>query len=460
MALQEHAVQCWDRVLENLRQHVNEQTFETWFEQTEFVSLDDDALHLQGPNQFFVDWLTEHHLELIERVTQHVLGRAVRVRVRVNPKPAAVNAIDSRALDRVALPLRDNERPLRAPSDAGLNPRYTFENFVVGENNLLAHAASQAVGENPAMAYNPLFLYGGAGLGKTHLMQAIGQFVLENDPRAVVHYVSAENFMNELIQAIRTGRTYEFKNRYRNVDLLLIDDIQFLAGKESTQQEFFHTFNALYDANKQIVVTSDRPPKEIPTLEERLRSRFEWGLITDVQAPKFETRMAILKKKVEKEATAIPEDVLVLVAESIQSNIRELEGALIRLLAFSSLTGSQITLPMAQDVLSEILQRRKAKREVSMSDIIKAVSQRYGISIDVLRSKLRSKPVAYARQVAMYLCRENTKGSLNAIGRKFGGRDHTTVYHAWQKVAALEATNPEVRGELRDVLSAAQEISA
>lgn len=459
MALQEQALQYWDRVLENLRQHVNAQTFETWFEQTEFVSLDEEFLQLQGPNQFFVDWLTEHHLELIEQASQHVLGRRVRVRVQVNPKPAPAAPAESRPLDNSALPLRDRERPIRAPRDAGLNPRYTFENFVVGENNHLAHAACQAVGENPAMAYNPLFLYGGAGLGKTHLMQAIGHFVLENDSRAVVHYVSAENFMNELIQAIRTGLTYEFKNRYRNVDLLLIDDIQFLAGKESTQQEFFHTFNALYDANKQIVVTSDRPPKEIPTLEERLRSRFEWGLITDVQAPKFETRMAILKKKVEKEATAIPEDVLVLVAESIQSNIRELEGALIRLLAFSSLTGSQITLPMAQEVLGEILQRRKARREVSMSDIIKAVSQRYGISIDTLRSKLRSKPVAYARQVAMYLCRENTKASLNAIGRKFGGRDHTTVYHAWTKVAELEATNPEVRGELRDVLSAAQEIS-
>jgi len=459
MALTEQALQTWDRVLDSIRQNVNEQTFDTWFAQTEFVSMDEAGLHLQGPNQFFVDWLTEHHLELIERTAHHVLGRDVRVQVHVNPRPSTTNSFDPRAVASTPLPRREDDRPVRAPSDAGLNPRYTFANFVVGENNHLAHAACQAVGENPAMAYNPLFLYGGVGLGKTHLMQAIGHYVLDSDPRAVVHYVSAENFMNELIQSIRTGKTYEFKNRYRNVDLLLIDDIQFLAGKESTQQEFFHTFNALYDANKQIVVTSDRPPKEIPTLEERLRSRFEWGLITDLQAPKFETRMAILKKKVEKENISIPEDVLTLVAESIQSNIRELEGALIRLLAFSSLTGSQITLPMAKSVLAEILQRRKARREVSMADLIRAVSHRYGISIDVLRSKLRSKPVAHARQVAMYLCRENTKSSLNQIGRKFGGRDHTTVHHAWTKIAEMEATDPEFRGELRDIITAAQELN-
>ena len=446
-------MRIWSEILEAVRQQVNQQTFETWFHQTRFLSLEGDVLTLQGPNQFFVDWLEEHHLETLQNAAVRVLARGVEIHILVDPDPAPVPRFDPRiATSPSPLP----ERPARLPREAGLNSRYVFSNFVVGDNNRLAHAASEAVAEQPAQAYNPLFLYGGVGLGKTHLMQAIGNQALERDPRTVVHYVSAENFMNELIQSIRTGKTFEFKSRYRTVDLLLIDDIQFLAGKESTQQEFFHTFNALYDANKQIVVTSDKPPKEIPTLEERLRSRFEWGLITDVQAPNLETRIAILKKKVEKEEIIIPDDVLILIAERVTHNIRELEGALIRLLAFASLTGSEIHLEMAKDVLGTFLNRNRSRRQVSLAEVTKTVSEYYDISLDLLRSKTRTKPVAHARQVAMYLCRELTGSSLNQIGMRFGNRDHTTVHHAWQKIAGLEETSPDVQRELQELNASLQ----
>ncbi len=439
----------WTEILEVVRQNVNQQTFETWFRQTHFLSLREGVLAIQGPNQFFVDWLTEHHLETLRAAAQRILGRSIEIQILVDPQPSTVGSFDPRASVSPA-PEADGRR--RTPREAGLNQRYVFSNFVVGDNNRLAHAACEAVAEQPAQAYNPLFLYGGVGLGKTHLMQAIGNEVLTRDPRTMVHYVSAENFMNELIQSIRSGKTFEFKNRYRNVDLLLIDDIQFLAGKESTQQEFFHTFNALYDANKQIVVTCDRPPKEIPTLEERLRSRFEWGLITDLQAPKLETRIAILKKKVEKEEIVIPDEVLVLIAERVTNNIRELEGALIRLLAFASLTGSKIHIEMAKEVLSTFLNRNRPKRPVSLVEVTKAVAGYYDISLDLLRSKTRTKPIAHARQIAMYLCRELTGASLNQIGMRFGGRDHTTVHHAWQKITRLEEIDPDVHSELEDLI--------
>ena len=452
-SIAQDVTRLWDEILEAVRQQVNQQTFETWFHQTRFLALEGDVLTLQGPNQFFVDWLEEHHLETLQNAAVRVLGRGVEIRILVDPDPVPVHRFDPRA---AVAPSPSPERPTRLPREAGLNPRYVFSNFVVGDNNLLAHAASEAVSEQLAQAYNPLFLYGGVGLGKTHLMQAIGNQALQRDPRTVVHYVSAENFMNELIQSIRTGKTFEFKNRYRNVDLLLIDDIQFLAGKESTQQEFFHTFNALYDANKQIVVTSDKPPKEIPTLEERLRSRFEWGLITDVQAPNLETRIAILKKKVEKEEIVIPDDVLVLIAERVTNNIRELEGALIRLLAFASLTGSEIHLEMAQEVLGTFLNRNRPQRQLSLAQVIKVVSDYYEISLDLLRSKTRTKPIAHARQVAMYLCRELTGSSLNQIGMRFGGRDHTTVHHAWQKITHLEETDPDVQRELQELSTSLQ----
>ncbi len=442
----------WEQVLARIRQEVNEQTYQTWFSPMECCGVEEGLIRLRGPNQFFVDWLTEHHLDLLEGSATAVLGEGVQIEIEVDPSPSAP-ALDANP-PVVSRPHGNLDTPgLRSrPRDAGLNPRYTFQNFVIGENNQFAAAACMAVADQPAATYNPLFLYGGVGLGKTHLMQAIGSRILEDRPGAVVHYVSAENFMNEMIQSIRDRTTFEFKNRYRNVDLLLIDDIQFLAGKESTQQEFFHTFNALYDANKQIVVTSDRLPKEISALEERLRSRFEWGLITDIQSPNFETRVAILKKKVEKEEILIPDEVLVFVAENIQNNIRELEGALIRLLAFASLTGSSINVEMAQEVLQAFHHRTQAKRDLTMAEIIKEVSSSYHITIDLLRSKTRTKQVAHARQMAMYICREHTRSSLNQIGLKFGGRDHTTVHHAWQKIGALVRTQDSIRVEYEEIL--------
>jgi len=443
----------WEQILSRVRQEVNEQTYKTWFAQTRFLTIEDHVLQLQGPNQFFVDWLTEHHLELLQRVAREVTGSPVQVHVIVDEEPVSSAAFERPSVSTGSqAPIPSTPVARLRPRDAGLNPRYTFQSFVVGENNHLASAACMAVADQLAHAYNPLFLYGGVGLGKTHLMQAIGNRVLESDPHAIVHYVSAENFMNELIQSIRGGKNIEFKNRYRTVDLLLIDDIQFLAGKETTQQEFFHTFNALYDANKQIVATSDRPPRDISALEERLRSRFEWGLITDIQSPNFEERVAILTKKVEREDVLIPHDVIVLIAESIQSNIRELEGALVRLLAFSSLTGSEINLDMAQEVLKAFLHRSRPQTDFTMADITRATADYYQLSLDLLRSKVRTKQVAYARQMAMFICREHTRASLNQIGGRFGGRDHTTVHHAWQKIRELLEHDGEVRSDYEAIL--------
>jgi len=324
-----------------------------------------------------------------------------------------------------------------------LNANYSFEEFVVGNNNRMAHAASLAVAEKPGKVYNPLFIYGGVGLGKTHLAQAIAHFVLEEQKKAKVFYASSESFMNELIFAIRAGKTLEFKNKYRNVDLLIIDDIQFLAGKESTQEEFFHTFNALYDADKQIVVTSDRPPKEIRALEDRLVSRFEWGLITDIQMPDLETRMAILRKKTEKDGLSIPDDVLFLIAESVRSNIRELEGSLIRLLAFAGLTGSPITIDLASEVLKDFIKVKP--RTPNIGDIQKLVAERFESSVELMKSEKRSSHIVLPRQVAFWLSRELTDKSLVEIGRQFGGRDHTTVLHACRKIEKLVKQEGELR---------------
>jgi len=315
-----------------------------------------------------------------------------------------------------------------------LNLKYTFDTFVVGNSNRFAHAASLAVAQSPAKAYNPFFIYGGVGLGKTHLMHAIGHYILEQDPSCKVLYISSERFTNELINSIRDDKNVEFRNKYRTIDVLLIDDIQFIAGKERTQEEFFHTFNALHDANKQIVISSDRPPKEIPTLEERLRSRFEWGLITDIQPPDFETRIAILQKKAMMENLVVPSDVINFIATKIETNIRELEGALIRIVAYSSLTDSPIDLSLAEQVLKDILPDEKPK-QVTSQQIIEEVGSYFSVSPEEFKSKKRTKDVAFARQVAMYLCCELTDLSLPKIGEEFGGRDHTTVIHARDKIA-------------------------
>jgi chromosomal replication initiator protein len=321
---------------------------------------------------------------------------------------------------------------------------------VVGDSNRFAHAASLAVAEAPARAYNPLFIYGGVGLGKTHLMQAIGHFVMENNPYYKVVYVSSEKFTNELINAIQKNKTAGFRAKYRTVDLLLVDDIQFLAGKESTQEEFFHTFNALHEASKQIVISSDRPPKEIPTLEDRLRSRFEWGLITDIQAPDLETRIAILQKKATAEGWKLPNDVLAYIANLINSNIRELEGALIRVIAYSSLTKREITIDLAEEVLRDIISTQQATR-ITIPLIQQAVAEYFNLTVEDLKSKRRTQNIALPRQIAMYLSRELTESSLPKIGDEFGGRDHTTVMHGCDRIKEFMGTDPKVNQAIKDL---------
>ncbi|MBI5078874.1 chromosomal replication initiator protein DnaA, partial [Candidatus Saganbacteria bacterium] len=340
------------------------------------------------------------------------------------------------------------------PSKLFLNPRYTFDSFVVGASNRFAHAAALAVAESPAAAYNPLFLYGGVGLGKTHLMQAIGHQVAAKNPNAKILYITSEMFTNELINSIRDDKTLSFRNKYRRIDVLLVDDVQFIAGKESTQEEFFHTFNALHESNKQIVVSSDRPPKEIPTLEERLRSRFEWGLTADIQSPDFETRIAILKKKAEISELSVADDILAFIASKITSNIRELEGALIRIVAYASLNDSEISLPVTDYVLKDLFTPQKDKTNISIDLIKKISAEYYSVRIDDMSAKIRTKEIATARQVAMYVARKLTSASFPKIGEEFGGRDHTTVLHACEKMESAVKEDPEV-AEAVEKISAA-----
>ena len=354
------------------------------------------------------------------------------------------------------IPSQENTRKRTSSQDYGeeavsiLNPKYTFDTFVIGNSNRFAHAASLAVSESPAKAYNPLFIYGGVGLGKTHLMHAIGHFILHNNPASKVLYVSSEKFTNELINAIKDDKNEEFRFKYRNIDVLLIDDIQFIAGKERTQEEFFHTFNALYEANKQIIITSDRPPKEITTLEERLRSRFEWGLIADIQTPDLETRIAILRKKAQLENLDVPNDVMVFIADKIASNIRELEGALNRVIAYSSLTENELSVELATEALKDILSASKNK-VINSTVITESVARYFDLKVDEFKSKRRSRDISFPRQIAMYLCRELTDMSLPKIGDDFGGRDHTTVIHAIEKIEDDIQNNAETRRSVEEL---------
>jgi chromosomal replication initiator protein len=427
------ASDLWARCLETIRDETEHQSYQTWFEPTRAIELTDDSVRIEVPNRFFADWLEEHYMGLVRRAVQANAGRELIPVFQVaHKRPDEYEPVSTR---------RDVPPPLTtaAADECQLNPRYTFATFVVGNSNRFAQAATMAVAEAPADAYNPLFIYGGVGLGKTHLMQAIGQYVKERRPNLSVYYVSSETFMNELITAIQRGSTLQFRDKYRSKDVLLIDDVQFLAGKESTQEEFFHTFNALYLAHKQIVMTSDRPPKQIATLEERLVSRFESGLVTDIQPPDLETRIAILHEKAELDGISIPTDVIHLIANSVTSNIRELEGSLVRLLAFSSLTGSEITLELAREVLSEFLGAPRGP--ISVARIQQAVAEVYGVPVEKMKARGRASQIAHARQVAMYLARELTHLSLAQIGEHFGGRDHTTVLHAQRKIAE-EASQP------------------
>ena len=431
----------WDEVLSRIEAKVNRHSYYTWFKPTAFVADRGSTIHVRVPNALFRDWLTKHYSAVINESLTELNRAEVGLAFLTDgdevpdPSPAVVALIDEPAAAIEALPVEVEAAPAPITASGGLNPRYTFDTFIVGPSNQFAHAASRAVAEAPSRSYNPLFIYGGVGLGKTHLMHAIGRYVLEHNPNYKLTYISSERFMNEMINAVRYDRSLEFRERYRSVDVLLVDDIQFLAGKEGTQNEFFHTFNALYDAQKQIVISSDCPPHEIPSLEERLRSRFEWGLIADIQSPDLETKVAILKKKAEAEAVPLPDNVAIYIAGKIKSNIRELEGSLIRLVAYASLTGREISLPLAQDVLKNILDHDE--KAVTIEIIQKFVADYYQLKLAELKSRNNSKSVAIPRQVAMYLCKNLTHASLPEIGRCFGGKHHSTVIHSIRKIDDL-----------------------
>jgi chromosomal replication initiator protein len=439
------AEDLWDEVADRLKEALNGQTYRTWFDQVEGGKVTDDEVVLTVPNDFTRQWIEAHFHGLVKAAVRELTGdeRPVRLEVRRDgdSEPRSVAPAEAAA-----------EVPIRT-SFEGLNPKYTFDSFVIGSSNRFAHAAALAVAEAPAQAYNPLFIYGGTGLGKTHLLQAVGQYVSLHSTALTVRYVTSETFMNDFINSLRDKRIEGFKQRYRSYDLLMIDDIQFLEGKERIQEEFFHTFNSLYEAGRQIVISSDRPPREIGTLEERLRSRFEWGLITDIQPPDLETRIAILRKRVKTDGIHVPDpQVLTFIAGRVSTNIRELEGALTRVVAFSSLTGRMMTVDLAQDVLRDVFPQGEPA-EVSIERIQETVVERFGLSLDELCGERRSQNIVYPRQVAMYLSRELTDSSLPKIGRQFGGRDHTTVIHATSKIARL------IR-EDRSVYNLVQELTA
>ena len=420
----------WNDILAKVETKVNRHSFYTWFKPTTFVEEGGQKLTVRVPNGLFRDWLTKHYAGVIAEAVSE-LGRdgleiAFMTEKEANATPRQVTTPPDRLPN---TPQKPTSRP------RGLNPRYTFDTFVVGSSNQFAHAASLAVAEAPSRSYNPLFLYGGTGLGKTHLMHAIGQYLLDQNEQLKLTYISSERFMNEMINAVRYDRILEFRERYRTIDVLLVDDIQFLAGKEGTQTEFFHTFNSLHDAEKQIVISSDCPPNEIPSLEERLRSRFKWGLIADIQPPDLETKVAILKKKAEAEAVPLADEVALYIAGRIRSNIRELEGSLIRLLAYASLTGSEISLPLAQEVLRDILDRDD--QTVTIEMVQKFIANYYHLKITDLKSRNNSKSVTLPRQIAMYISKSLTKNSLPQIGKSFGGKHHSTVIHSIRKIDNL-----------------------
>ncbi|MCK4548977.1 MAG: chromosomal replication initiator protein DnaA [Candidatus Krumholzibacteria bacterium] len=432
-------------MLGHMKGLVNEQCFQTWISPMRPVSFEGGILRIEGRNPFFVDWVHEHHMDKIEKVAWEMLEKETKIELTSRPGPPRVSPPEKSPGRSMII-----REPVALPNKIHLNGRYTFDEFIVGNCNRLAHAGALAVAERPAQAYNPLFIYGGSGLGKTHLIQAIGHRIRKDFPGMVISYVSTESFVNELIHAIQKNKTLDFKKKYRNVDILLIDDIQFLAGKEAMQEEFFHTFNALHDANKQIVCTSDRPPKEIHTLEERLRSRFEWGLITDLQTPDVETRIAILRNKIEDENIQIPDNVIEFIAENVTNNIRELEGSLIKILAFASLTCQEITVGMATEALKDIVGAPEEKK-ITPRRIREAVAADYDLPAESLRAKTRISRVVRARQVAMYLCREMTDLSLVLIGKQFGGRDHSTVLHSIRKIETLTADDPVFAGRVNDI---------
>ena len=415
----------WDDVLARVEGKINRHSFATWFRPTSYLALDGRTLRIGVPNAQFREWLTKNYRSIL----QEALAEAGQPQLQV--------VFEEREEDKA-------QGQAQAPSEretAALNPKYTFDSFVVGSSNQFAHAAARAVAEIPSKSYNPLFIYGGVGLGKTHLMHAIGHYILAREKKLNLAYISTDRFINEMINAIRFDRLPQFRQKYRAIDVLLIDDIQFIAGKDRTQEEFFHIFNALHDGQKQIVVSSDCPPRQIPTIEERLHSRFEWGLIADIQAPDIETKIAILRKKAEAERVFLPENVALFIASKVKTNIRELEGSLIRLIAYASLTGRDIDLPLARETLRDLLHTED--KPVSIEMIQKYVADHYSLKISELKAKNNSKSIAQPRQIAMYLTKSLTTASLPEIGKEFGGKHHSTVIHSIRKIDDMRKQDPE-----------------
>ena len=439
-------INVWSRIVHSLKGRLNQQTFETWFSPIQFESLDSSqhVLNLRAPNQVVKDWVVGHYASVIEdslndlELSGYSVGWVIGKENTDRGESVSVST-GGGAAAAVAAIKEPEVSPIQHP-EPSLSAKYTYDSFVVGSCNQFAHAASLAVAEAPGRTYNPLYLYGGVGLGKTHLMHACGHAIKSRNQHLKLCYISSERFMNDLINAIRYDKTQSFREKYRSVDVLLIDDVQFMAGKERTQEEFFHTFNALYDQQKQIVISSDCPPREIPTLEERLHSRFEWGLIADLEPPDLETKIAILKRKGDLIGVAIPDDVAMYIAGRVKSNVRELEGSLIRLIAISSLRGEPISKSLAQDAIRNIAKEEESSA-VTIQQIQKLVASTYKLTREELISKNNARHISHPRQVAMYLCKHLTKHSYPEIGRAFGGKHHTTVIHSVEKIESLVATD-------------------
>ncbi|MBX5435776.1 MAG: chromosomal replication initiator protein DnaA [Alicyclobacillaceae bacterium] len=449
----------WADTLRIMRNRMDPSTFDTWFRDTRVVrySPNSRVIVIGVPSEFVRDWMRQHYSETLQGIFQHLTGESFTIEFEADPPEHGRQTVAPETFSHPGAPSQLSSHSDAQSVEAKMAPdtliaRYTFETFVIGAGNRFTHAACLAVAERPGERYNPLFIYGGVGLGKTHLMHAIGHRVRQQRPHLRVGYVTTERFVNEFITAIRDYTTDDFRNRYRSIDVLLIDDIQFIAKKEQTQEEFFHTFNALHEAGKQIVITSDRPPRDIPTLEDRLRSRFEWGLLTDIQPPDFETRVAIVQRKAKADGISIPDEVAEYIANQVDTNIRELEGALIRVIAYSSLVNADITVELAQQALKDIISPARP-RAITIQQIQKVIGEHFGLRVEELKAKKRTKDVAFPRQLAMYLARELTDLSLPRIGAAFG-RDHTTVLHACEKIAKELTRDTELQLTVRRLTEA------
>jgi len=440
----------WDDTLAHLELNLSPQHFSTWIKPLKLVKIEQDMVYLEVPNRFVLDWVKENYSKLIQKNLSDLSAVSYRLHFDVsNQNLEEINKKTPLIERPVAVAAKKTVVNNTHTADLNLNRKYTFEEFVSGSSNQFAYAAAMAVANNPATTYNPLFIYGGVGLGKTHLVNAIGNAILKKSPQMRICYYTSEKFMNELINSLRYNRMDEFRNKFRSMDIIMIDDIQFIAGKERTQEEFFHTFNALYESHKQIIVTSDKFPKDIPGLEERLRSRFEWGLIADIQAPDVETKLAILKMKAEQNSINLPEDVSLFLANSICNNVRELEGYLIRIGAYASLTSVPVSLEMARDVLKDILIERN--RELSVEEIVKKVSLHFNIKVSDIKSAKRLKAVVLPRQIAMYISRQLTSSSYPEIGDRFGGKDHSTIIHAIRKIEKLMEEDFQLKSTIENL---------